>query len=41
MEYIASPQGYDPRRPFVEGAEVGVLDIRVRGKKIAFTKFDR
>ncbi|VIO88165.1 Uncharacterized protein BM_BM8272 [Brugia malayi] len=30
VEYIASPEGYDPRKPFVEGADVGVLDIRVR-----------
>ncbi|VDK75491.1 unnamed protein product [Litomosoides sigmodontis] len=30
IEYIASPEGYDPRKPFVEGADVGVLNIRVR-----------
>ncbi|EFO20764.1 hypothetical protein LOAG_07727 [Loa loa] len=30
VEYIASPQGYDPRKPFVDGADVGVLDLRVR-----------
>ncbi|VBB33668.1 unnamed protein product [Acanthocheilonema viteae] len=30
VEYIASPEGYDPRKPFIEGAEVGVLNLRVR-----------
>ncbi|CAG9537043.1 unnamed protein product [Cercopithifilaria johnstoni] len=29
VEYIASPDGYDPRKPFVEGAEVGKIDLRV------------
>uniref|UniRef100_A0A8R1TS38 Major sperm protein n=1 Tax=Onchocerca volvulus TaxID=6282 RepID=A0A8R1TS38_ONCVO len=30
VEYIASPEGYDPRKPFVDGADVGVLILRVR-----------
>uniref|UniRef100_A0A0R3S4K5 Major sperm protein n=1 Tax=Elaeophora elaphi TaxID=1147741 RepID=A0A0R3S4K5_9BILA len=30
VEYIASPEGYDPRKPFVEGAEVGALNLHVR-----------
>ncbi|MCP9257302.1 Major sperm protein [Dirofilaria immitis] len=30
VEYIASPAGYDPRKPFVEGADVGVLNLHVR-----------
>ncbi|EJW79362.1 hypothetical protein WUBG_09729 [Wuchereria bancrofti] len=28
VEYIAAPSGYDPRMPFVEGAEVGRVKIR-------------
>ncbi|VDN05044.1 unnamed protein product [Thelazia callipaeda] len=30
VEYIASPSGYDPRKPFVQGADIGTLVIRVR-----------
>uniref|UniRef100_A0A0R3RWI8 MSP domain-containing protein n=1 Tax=Elaeophora elaphi TaxID=1147741 RepID=A0A0R3RWI8_9BILA len=40
VEYIVAPSGYDPRTPFVEGAEVGRVKIRVRAykdKKIADT----
>ncbi|KAK6111785.1 MSP (Major sperm protein) domain family protein [Brugia pahangi] len=33
VEYIAAPSGYDPRMPFVEGAEVGRVKIRVRAYK--------
>ncbi|VDM11622.1 unnamed protein product [Wuchereria bancrofti] len=29
VEYIAAPSGYDPRMPFVEGAEVGRVKIRI------------
>ncbi|KAL3989325.1 MSP (Major sperm protein) domain family protein [Acanthocheilonema viteae] len=40
VEYIVAPSGYDPRNPFIEGAEVGRVKIRVRAyqdKKIADT----
>ncbi|KAM3729165.1 Sperm-specific class P protein [Dirofilaria immitis] len=33
VEYIAAPSGYDPRMPFVEGAEVGQVKIRIRAYK--------
>ncbi|VDN08315.1 unnamed protein product [Thelazia callipaeda] len=33
VEYISAPSGYDPRMPFVEGAEVGKVKIWVRAYK--------
>lgn len=33
VEYIVAPRGYDPRMPFVEGAEIGKVKIRVRAYK--------
>ncbi|VDN30911.1 unnamed protein product [Gongylonema pulchrum] len=33
LEYIAAPSGYDPRMPFIEGAKVGQINIRVRAYK--------
>uniref|UniRef100_A0A915Q066 MSP domain-containing protein n=1 Tax=Setaria digitata TaxID=48799 RepID=A0A915Q066_9BILA len=33
VEYIVAPSGYDPRMPFVEGAEVGRVKIRIRAYK--------
>ncbi|VDO41156.1 unnamed protein product [Onchocerca flexuosa] len=33
VEYIAAPSGYDPRKPFIEGAEVGQVKILIRAYK--------